>query len=64
MKNFKFAKAENISKDTDWFKKLDEAKSVKEEPRPMKIGLSSSDEIKIQKEMIPMFIASQKELEP
>ena len=44
MKNFKFAKVDNVSKDTNWFKKLEEVKPVTEEPKPMKIGLSTSDE--------------------
>ena len=56
MKNFKFAKADNVSKDANWFKKIDEVQPVKEPPKEFKIGLSPSDEKKIHKEMIPMFI--------
>ena len=44
MKNFKFAKVENVQKDTNWFKKMEDVKIVQEEPKPMKIGLSDSDE--------------------
>ena len=64
MKNFKFAKAENVSKDTNWFKKIEEVKSTIQPPKELKIGLSPSDEKKIHKEMIPMFIKTQRELEP
>ena len=56
MKNFKFAKADSVSKDTNWFKKINEVKPTIAPPKEMKIGLSPSDEKKIHKEMIPMFI--------
>ena len=71
MKQFKFAKRENLpAKDGNWFKKLQEGlvpgTTEEEQPKkpPLKFGLTEEDERQIHREMIPSFIAKQQELQP
>ena len=72
MKQFKFAKVENSgAKDANWFQKLNQREASNESMgakrlsiKTNNVGLTEEDERRINKEMIPKFIAKQQELKP